>query len=146
MRKLAVGSILGVILLLVVSAGSVFALPVNNPHAEFHTLECDDGESYDIVVTFGNPGHILGSTAKLIPHRFTFALVLDDEIVFEESEGVGQGKKKGLQDRLITCTLQFELTDEDIEAVEAELGIDLSDAESVHFLLTVEAHKTPARN
>ncbi len=121
MRRRAIGSLLSCVLLAVFGVSAVFAAPTNNPHAEFFTLECSDGETYDVVVTPGNPGHILDSTSNLIPQRFTFQLTVDGEILFEETETVGKGNKKGMQDRLISCSLELELTDEEIEELSAEL-------------------------
>ncbi len=143
MKRITLAGLLAALLLLTTGLGAALALPVNNPGAEFFTLDCDDGESYDIVVTPGNPGHILDTNSKLIPHRFTIALIVDGEELFSESEGVGQGEKRGLKDRLLTCTLEFHPDEQEIQEIEAELGLDLSGSDVI-VQLSVEVMKTPA--
>ncbi len=90
------------------SVGVASAAPTNAPNAETFLLECDNGESYTVVVN-GNgtftPGHIIdGDGGVLIPVAFTFEAVdADGNVLFSESIAKN-GKMKGLTGDLIVCT------------------------------------------
>jgi len=140
-RKL-VASWLAAMLLMTMSVAAVGAAPVNNPFAFFFTLECSNGETFDVVVARGNPAHVLDTNQRIIPQHFTFQLVVDDEVVFEDEEGVGKGKKRGLQDRLVTCTAQLTIPEEEIAFIEEELGIDLTGTDAF-FRIVIQAMITP---
>jgi hypothetical protein len=148
MRRVSLATLLAILLVFGASAGAALAAPVNSPKAEFFTVTCDNGETYDIVVSAGNVAHILGTTDRLVPHHFTFTLVVNSEELFSESEGTGKGNKTGLKVRLMTFELEFPLTiddftEEEIEFLESE-GIDLETATFVAHI-TVEVMKTPAK-
>jgi hypothetical protein len=107
-------TVLSLALALVLALGLVVpaaADPIRNPNAEQFHITCGD-EHWDIVVTNGVPGHILGSTGMLIAHSFTFAGTITPEVGdpfwIEETETIGQGQKRGLQDRLMTCTIEVQ--------------------------------------
>jgi hypothetical protein len=140
-RKL-VASLLAAMLLMTMSVAAVGAAPVNNPQAEFFTVECSNGETYDVVVAQGNVAHVLGTNQRIIPQHFTFQLVVDGKVVFKDEEGVGKGKKRGLQNRLVTCTAQVTIPEEEIPFIEEELGIDLTGTDAF-FRIIVQAMITP---
>ena len=100
--------ILSLMTLALLSVGLASAAPSNAPNAETFPLECDNGESYTLVVN-GNgtftPGHIIeGNGNNLIPVAFTFeATDGDGNILFSDSISK-QGKMKGLKGDLIVCT------------------------------------------
>ena len=116
----------------IVGSGIAAADPVNNPQAEVFPVMCN-GQTYQVVVAGGLPGHILGSNRNIIPVEFTFTAIDPEtgEVLFTETEGVGQGKKVGLQDNLITCTAG------PFTEFIPELGQEIT------FVISVEAFLTP---
>lgn len=116
-------------------AGAAAADPVNSKNSEVFSVACHNGETYEVVVAGGNPGHIIDSTSNLIPTSFTFTAIdpaTGDEI-FSETEPVGKGKKQGLQDDLVTCS------------TEPQTFTDPETGEDITFILTVDAFLTPRR-
>ncbi|HEV2070290.1 MAG TPA: hypothetical protein VGR26_10890, partial [Acidimicrobiales bacterium] len=54
-------------------AAPVAADPVNSPNSDIVPLTCDNGQTYDVVVSGGGdftPGHIVGSNAIFVPVAF----------------------------------------------------------------------------
>ena len=90
----------------VFGSGIAAADPINSKNAQVFPVTCSNGQTYTVVTTGGLPGHIVGSTRNIIPVEFTFTATDPDtgEVLFSETEPVGKGKKKGLQEDLITCT------------------------------------------
>ena len=119
----------------VLAAGVAFADPVNSKNAEIIPITCDNGQSYRVVVTSGIPAHIVGSTGNFIPVQFTFTAIDPDtgEVLFEETGTVGKGKKRGLQEDLITCKAG------PFTEFDPELG------QEVTFTVTVKGFLTPRR-
>ncbi len=116
----------------VFGSGIAAADPINNKNAEVFQVTCDNGQTYTVVVTGGNPGHIVGSTRNIIPVEFTFTAIDPDtgEVLFSETEPA-KGNKTGLQRDLITC----ETAPQTIE--------DPETGETITFVITVEAFLTP---
>ncbi len=117
----------------VLAAGTASADPVNSKNAEIIPITCDNGQSYQIVVVAGLPGHIVGSTGNIVPVEFTFTAIDPEtgEELFSETESIGQGNRVGLQDDLITCTTA------PVTFVDPETG------EEMTFVISVEAFLTP---
>ena len=90
---------------LALSAPAAFADPVNNPHAEVLTIDCE-GEPVEVVVTSGAPGHVVGSTSVGIPKSGTFSMYVNGELVEQESFSQGKGVKD-----LTTCSFSEEFVD-----------------------------------
>ena len=85
-----------------------------NPQALARKIECDNGQTYDIiVVAAGAPGHIVGVTGVVLLTSVAWVETFTDPLTGEsvtESSGpfpVGQGKRTGQQADLVTCTYQF---------------------------------------
>jgi hypothetical protein len=113
--------------------GAALADPVKSKNAEVFDISCTNGQTYQIVVAGGIPGHIVDSTGNIIPTEFTFEII-DPEtgrVLESETFPIGQGNKKGLQGDLITCET------EPLTEVDPETG------EEITFVLTVEAFLTP---
>ena len=119
----------------VLAGGMASADPVNSKNAEIIPITCDNGQSYRVVVTGGNPAHIVGSTGNFIPVKFTFTATdpLTGEVLFEGTDTVGKGKKRGLQEDLITCKAG------PFTEFDPELGREVT------FTVTVEGFLTPRR-
>jgi hypothetical protein len=117
----------------VLAAGTASADPVNSKNARIIPITCDNGQSYQIVVVAGLPGHIVGSTGNIVPVEFTFTAIDPEtgEELFSETESIGQGNRVGLQDDLITCTTA------PVTFVDPETG------EEMTFVISVEAFLTP---
>jgi len=117
----------------IVGSGIAAADPINSKNAEVFQVSCDNGQTFRVVTAGGLPGHILGSTRNIIPVEFTFTAIDPDtgEVLFTETEGVGQGKKVGLQDDLITCTTA------------PQTFVDPETGEEITFVISVEAFLTP---
>jgi hypothetical protein len=130
-------------MLFVMAGAAALASPFANPHAETFPATCN-GTDLTVLIARGNPAHVVGSTSRIIPHHFTFELRIDGETAFVEEGSVGRGQKRGLQDRMVTCTFQFEFTPEEVAMIEQELGVDLTGA-LVTGHGTVRALMTPAR-
>ena len=132
MKRMAL--VLAVAMVLAVfGSGIAAADPINSKNAEVFQVTCDNGQTFQVVVVAGIPGHILGSTRNIIPVEFTFTAIdpVTEEVLFTETEGVGQGKKVGLQDDLITCTTA------------PQTFVDPETGEEITFVLSVEAFLTP---
>ena len=119
----------------VLAVGIASADPVNSKNAEIIPITCDNGQSYRVVVTSGNPAHIVGSTGNFIPVQFTFTAIDPDtgEVLFEETDTVGKGKKRGLKEDLITCKAG------PFTEFDPEIG------QEVTFTITVKGFLTPRR-
>jgi hypothetical protein len=119
--------------MLVLSPGIAGADPVNSNNAEIFEISCSNGQTYEIVVAGGIPGHIVDSTGNIIPTEVTFAIIDPEtgQVIDSETFSIGQGNKQGLQGDLITCET------EPLTEVDPETG------EEVTFVLTVEAFLTP---
>ena len=117
----------------IVGSGIAAADPINSKNAEVFQVTCDNGQTFRVVTAGGIPGHILGSTRNIIPVEFTFKVIdpVTEEVLFTETEGVGQGKKVGLQDDLITCTTA------------PQTFVDPETGEEITFVISVEAFLTP---
>ncbi len=117
----------------IVGSGIAAADPINSKNAEVFQVTCDNGQTFRVVTAGGIPGHILGSTRNIIPVEFTFTAIdpVTEEVLFTETEGVGQGKKVGLQDDLITCTTA------------PQTFVDPETGEEITFVISVEAFLTP---
>jgi hypothetical protein len=113
--------------------GAALADPVNSKNAAVFEISCSNGQTYEIVVAGGIPGHIVDSTSNIIPTEVTFEIIDPEtgQVIDSETFPIGQGNKKGLQGDLITCETE-PLTD-----VDPETG------EEVTFVITVEAFLTP---
>lgn len=142
MRRKLMVSMLAALLVSMMSVGLAGAAPAKNPHAETRTLDCE-GVEYEVIVANGNAAHVVDSTQRGIPHHFTYSIEADGEIIYSAEDGVGNGNKKGLQDRLVTCTGSFVLGEEDVALISEYLGIDLTGMVVVEHL-SVEVMITPA--
>jgi hypothetical protein len=118
--------------MLVLSPGIAGADPVNSKNALIFDVSCSNGQTYEIVVAGGFPGHIVESTGNIIPKELTVETI-DPETgqVIDSETFLGQGNKQGLQDDLITCE------SEPLTEVDPETG------EEVTFVITIEAFLTP---
>lgn len=127
-------------------AAPVGADPVNGRNSELVPLTCDNGQTYDVVVSGSGeftPGHVVGSNAVLVPVAFgeiTATALPSGETAFVEPPSTkGQsGKKKDL----ITCSFEFTFPVSPEEAEEFGLPADTT---AVHGVGTVTAFVTPAR-
>jgi hypothetical protein len=154
MRRMTFATLLAALLLLTMGMGGVLAAPVNNPHAEQITVICN-GDEIDVWVARGNPAFVVGSTQRLIPHEFHIEWVVmvdsEEEPLFEETHPIGQGKKKGLQDRLITCEFVIDLVllvgdlSPEEQALLAEYDFGPDDIVNIKGYSTVRVMPTPAR-
>lgn len=131
MRRMTLASMMAIVLM-VLGIGVAAAAPANSPNAQFFEMSCDNGETYDIVAGSGNPGHIMGSSGLLVPFSFTFTGwdPASGEVIFSETEPVGNGHRYGVQDDLITCSTGV------MTEVDPELG-------EIQFQIEVEAFLTP---
>lgn len=126
-------------------AAPLGADPVNSPNSDVVPLECDNGETYDVVVSGSGeftPGHVVGSNAMLIPVAFgpiTFTALPSGETMVEPPSTKGQsGKNKDLT----TCSFEFTFPVGPEEAEEFGLPEGTT---SVQGAGTVTAFITPAR-
>ena len=111
----------GLVLLLVSAAvGTVGADPVKAKNAQLIEVTCG-GQTFTVVVNGRGqftPGHIIGSTGNLIPQSFTFTVIATNargEVLFSGTATVAKGgQRRGLQDRLITCTFGQTFTEDGI--------------------------------
>jgi hypothetical protein len=117
----------------VLAMGIASADPVNGKNADVFTISCTNGQTYQVVTTSGIPAHLVGSTGNIIPVEFTFKATDPDtgEVLFSETESIGQGDRVGLQGDLITCTTAPEVIE------------DPETGELVEFVISVEALLTP---
>jgi hypothetical protein len=142
MRRMTLTTLLAALLLMTMGMGAALAAPVNNPYADQLTLECN-GDTIDVVVARGNPAFVVGSTDRLIPHEFNFEIVVvvdgDEYPLAEETHSVGNGKKTGLEERLVTCTFSFEIPVEFLSPEERALldafleeeGFEIEDVDAI---------------
>lgn len=130
MRRMTLASMMAIVLMML-GIGVAAADPANSPNAQFFEISCENGETYDIVVGGGNPGHIVGSNGLLMPVSFTFTMWdLSTGEMFSETEPLGNGHRYGVQDDLITCSTDV------IAEVDPELG-------EIEFQIEVDAFLTP---
>jgi hypothetical protein len=92
--------------------GTASADPLGSKKAVVTSLKCG-GEKLVFVVrtdTSTVTAHQVGDTDVFIATHFSVEFIDPDsgEVVFSFSGPVGKGKKKGLQEDLVTCTTTFE--------------------------------------
>ena len=108
--------IVSLITMAVFGIGVASAAPSNAPKSETFFLECDNGESYPIVVN-GNgdftPGHITdGNGGVVVPISFTIEVTdPTGEVIFND-DVAKPGKMKGLAGDVIHCTFEDTFEDE----------------------------------
>jgi hypothetical protein len=125
-------SAIALVALVAFAAGTAAAAPLASPNAEVIALDCDNGEQYTIVVN-GNgqwtPGHIIeGGSGKLIPVAFSVQATDSAGNVLFSDFVTKQGKMKGVQGALVTCTFSDSFEE---------------DGEVYTFSGTVTAHHVP---
>jgi hypothetical protein len=125
---------LSVLLLLTLGLSAALAVPEKNPQAMNLTLECEEGGTVEVLVAAGNVAFV-NQTERLIGQIFTFDLFVDGEFVFGETHG-DRGKKKGLQDRLTTCTTEIQFSEEELAEIREIL--ELEGDEEITAVLTVQ--------
>jgi hypothetical protein len=120
--------LLALALVATVGLGTVAADPVNSRNALLLEITCAE-ETFQIVTTSGNPGHIIGSTGNIMPVEFTFTNTYTDpetgELVTEEGTfPIGRGNKHGLQDDLVSCTTEaFTFEDPELGEVTTVISV-----------------------
>ncbi len=110
---------LGLVLMLATAAvGTVGADPVNAKNAEAFPVVCG-GQTLMVVVNGRGdftPGHIIGSTGNIIPQAFVFTFTATDaggNVIDSGTETITKGgQRRGLQDRLTTCTFGDSFTED----------------------------------
>ena len=108
--------IFSLIAMAVFGVGVASAAPSNAPKSETFMLECENGESYPIVVN-GNgdftPGHITdGNGGVVVPVAFTIEVTdPTGEVIFND-DVAKPGKMNGLTGDLIACTFEDTFEDE----------------------------------
>lgn len=120
--------------------------PVKSPNSDTVPVTCDNGQTYDVVVSGRGeftPGHVVGSNAMLIPVAFgeinATALPSGETAFVEPPSTKGQsGKKKDLT----TCSFQFTFPVSPEEAEEFGLPAGTT---AVRGEGTVTVFITPAR-
>ncbi len=107
-----------VVLLLVASIGMAGVAGADPKKGEFITLNCDNGQTYDIVVN-GNgqwtPAHDLNSNAILKPFAFgpfTGTVTDPQGNVVEQFTEPGESKRAARNQRLVECGFSFSGTEE----------------------------------
>lgn len=153
MRRMTLASLLAALLAMTMGIGGALAAPEKSPYADWITLDCE-GETIEVVTASGNPAFVVDSTDRLIPYEWHFEFVAvagEDEIpLFEETYPVGKGQKKGLQDRMITCTYELEIAIEDLSPeerafLEETSGLDLEDVDAIIGYGSVKGVYAPPR-
>ena len=124
----------------------VGADPVKSPNSDIVPLTCDNGQTYDVVVSGGGeftPGHIVGSNAIFVPVEFgeitATALPSGTTAFVEPASPKGQsGKNRDLT----TCSFEFTFPvgPEEVE----EFGLPAGTT-AVRGVGTVTGFITPAR-
>ncbi len=107
MKRIALALTVAMILAALGSSVAV-ADPINSKKAEFFDLTCNNGQEFTVVGISGNPGHIVGTNGNIVSTEITVTATDPDtgEVLYSEMDPVGQGKKVGLDDDLITCTTE----------------------------------------
>jgi hypothetical protein len=136
MRRVTAATLVAV-LLLSLGVGTASASHTANPRADIITLTCENVGEITVVAGPGNAAHIVGSGRTLVGHSFAWALIVDGEVVDEEV--YMQGKKKGLQDRLVTCIATWTAEDDPEFAEEIRQEFELGPDADIQFRLTVRA-------
>ena len=97
------------LVLAALGSGAAAADPINSKKAESFDLTCNNGQEFTIVGISGNAGHIVGTNGSLIFTEMTIVATDPDtgEVLYSETEPVGQGKRVGLNDDRITCTTEL---------------------------------------
>lgn len=131
MRRTTLAGMMAIMLMLL-GIGVAAADPANSPNAEYFDISCENGQTYEIVVGSGNPGHIVDGNGLLMPVAFTFTGwdAATGDVIFSESSTLGNGHRYGVQDGLMTCQTEV------ITEVDPDLG-------EIAFQITVEAFLTP---
>jgi ABC-type Fe3+-hydroxamate transport system substrate-binding protein len=108
MKRIALALTVAMILAALGSSVAV-ADPINSKKAEFFDLTCNNGQEFTVVGISGNPGHIVGTNGNIVSTEITVTATDPDtgEVLYSEMDPVGQGKKVGLDDDLITCTTEL---------------------------------------
>jgi hypothetical protein len=90
-------------------SGVAAADPINSKKAESFDLTCNNGQEFTVVGISGNGGHIVGTNGNIIFTKATIMATDPDtgEVLYSETEPVGQGKRVGLNDDRITCTTEL---------------------------------------
>ena len=99
-----------VMVLAALCSGVAAADPINSKNAEFFDLTCSNGQEFTIGGTgAGNGGHIVGTNGNFIITEGTVMATDPDtgEVLYSETDPVGQGKRVGLDDDLINCTAEL---------------------------------------
>lgn len=142
MPRIIFTTLLAAVFVLILGVGTAMAVPEKNPQAMTLTLESEEGGTIEVLVAAGNPAFI-NQTERLIGKVFTFQILVDGKVVFEETGD--RGKKKGLQDRLTTYTTEIQLAEDEIQGILELTGLELTGNEEITTVLTVQAMKTPAK-
>ncbi|HEX2273867.1 MAG TPA: hypothetical protein VHG90_08340 [Acidimicrobiales bacterium] len=120
--------------------------PVKSENATIIPLVCDNGQTYQVVVTGSGhftPAHVIGSNAIFVPVAFGnitgTAVPSGAPAFFEPSSTKGQSAKNK---DLTTCTFEttFPVSPEEVE----EFGLPAGTT-AVHVVGTVTGFFTPAR-
>jgi len=103
-----------------VMSGAAAADPVNAKNAFRTQLNCDNGQTYDIVVN-GNgaytPAHIVGSTSVLVPFafgEFTGMATFPDGTTETFTEPATSKKAASRQRGLVNCSFSFTGTEDGV--------------------------------
>lgn len=123
MSQFRIGTAAGILAAFSV-VGTALGAPSNSKNAETISLECDNGETYEVVVNgYGEwtPGHIVGG-GIIIPTAMEYTGTYTDpegnEFPVEGSGVKGKGKgKAGQRHEAVTCT--FEIFFEDPDTLES---------------------------
>jgi hypothetical protein len=148
MRRITVSSLLAGLLVLTMGLGAASATPTSNPFTLDFKIDCGDGEIYEgFLVDRGQTPYVgfIDSTERTIPVDLPEAwLVVDGEQEVFFAQSIGQGKRTGQQDRMLTCPGVIELPEEVYPALEEAFGVDLEGADEVLFVFEVTFWTTPA--
>jgi hypothetical protein len=108
MKRIAL--MLAVTVILAALGSSVAAAdPINSKKAESFDLTCNNGQEFTVVGISGTSAHIVGTNGSMIFTEITVTATDPDtgEVLYSETDPVGQGKKVGLDDDLMTCTTEL---------------------------------------
>ena len=114
----------------VLAAGIASADPVNSKNAQIFTIDCG-GELVTVSTISNNNSivvHVVGTTRNFVVTQIagtgTFTDPETGEVVQEEFvDPIGQGKKKGLQGSLTTCTTTLTFEDPEVGTVTVDLTV-----------------------
>jgi hypothetical protein len=152
MQRMTIASITAALILLSFGLGTAAAAPSKNPHSLQFEAECDGIGSQGFIEPPSNVvGFVIGSTQRTIIHEVDYNIVIEllsgETILIPVSETLGNGQKKGLQDRLVGCKFSDVslplgvFSDADWDALE----IDPEDVVGISTSGTAEVMLTPAR-